>query len=137
MKGTVRTNSHNVYKSDVRSRYRGEQRTRRRRGNRFGKGISILAASLLIALCCTLFGGFLSSAHGTRQEEPVNFKYYKSITIDKGDTLWGIAETYMTDDYDSIEEYVHALKEMNHLQSDDIQAGEKLMIAYNDTNFIR
>ena len=96
-----------------------------------------IATSLLIILCCGLFGTFLSSAHSNREEEPVNFKYYKSVTIEQGDTLWAIAEEYITDDYDSIEEYVSALKKLNHLSGNTIKAGDKIMVAYNDTEFIK
>ena len=39
----------------------------------------------------------------------------------------------MTSEYDSVTEYVQVLKDMNDLQSDDIQAGQHLIIAYNDT----
>lgn len=58
-------------------------------------------------------------------------KFYKSITIKKGDTLWDIANEYMTDDYESVEEYVCVLKEMNNLKSDKILFGDKLVVAYN------
>ena len=64
------------------------------------------------------------------------YKYYKSIEIQPGDTLWDIAESTMTSEYDSVQEYVQVLKEMNNLDSDDIQAGQYLMIAYNDTEFL-
>lgn len=82
------------------------------------------------------FGAFFVSAQelsGT--EEPV-YKYYRSIEIQSGDTLWGIAEETMTDDYESVPEYVQALKNMNNLDSDDIQAGQNLIIAYNDTAYL-
>ena len=46
------------------------------------------------------------------------------------------AESTMTSEYDSVQEYVQVLKEMNNLDSDDIQAGQYLMIAYNDTEFL-
>lgn len=63
------------------------------------------------------------------------FKYYKSIQIQPGDTLWEIAEDTMTSEYDSVAEYVDVLKDMNSLSSDNIEAGQYLMIAYNDTEF--
>ena len=69
------------------------------------------------------------------QNQPVNFKYYKSIEIQPGDTLWDIAEEYITEDYSSVSEYIMVLKEMNSLSTDDIQAGQNLMITYNDTEF--
>ena len=78
----------------------------------------------------------LSSAHNSNNEEPVNFKYYKSIVIQPGDTLWDIAGTYITKDYDSIPDYIRAIKEMNSLDSDHIQAGQNLMIMYNSTEFV-
>ena len=53
--------------------------------------------------------------------------------VQPGDTLWDIAENTMTSEYDSVTEYVQVLKDMNDLQSDDIQAGQHLIIAYNDT----
>mgnify|MGYP001623844782 CR=1 FL=1 len=52
------------------------------------------------------------------------------------ETHWDIAESTMTSEYDSVQEYVQVLKEMNNLDSDDIQAGQYLMIAYNDTEFL-
>ena len=35
-----------------------------------------------------------------------SYKYYTSIQIQKGDTLWNIADEYITDDYDSMDEYM-------------------------------
>lgn len=137
MKESGRIHSSGMNEKESSAKRNGEHRTHHTRRHGLGRRVSVLAAFLLIAVCCTVFGSFLSSAHGNRMEEPVNFKYYKSITIEEGDTLWGIAEEYMTDDYESIREYVYALKKMNNLTTDEIKTGEKLIIAYNDTTFIR
>ena len=125
-------------KEATRAELHNTKRSRRAERGRWGKSASTaIATCLLVILCCSLFGTFLSSAHSNRDEAPVNFKYYKSITIAHGDTLWGIAEKYMTDDYDSVEEYVYALKKMNNLNGDTIKAGDKIMIAYNNTHFLK
>ena len=97
----------------------------------------VLVGMILVAACCLLFSTFFVSAHGNQTEEPVEYTYYKSIVIEEGDTLWNIAEENMTSDCQSVEEYVELLKELNSLTSDDIHAGENLMIAYNDTTFIQ
>ena len=41
----------------------------------------------------------------------------------------------MTDDYDSVAEYVQVLMKMNQLDSDEIYSGQNLIIAYNDSEF--
>ena len=95
--------------------------------------LSIMTTLLLSIICCVVFGGFLTSAHGTRAEEKDTFQFYKSITVESGDTLWGLAEEYITEDCDSIEEYVSKLRTVNHLSDDTIKAGDKIIIVYNNT----
>ena len=97
---------------------------------------SLSAGVFMVLLICVLYGSFFVSAHEDTDDTDVVYKYYKSIEIQPGDTLWDIAESTMTSEYDSVQEYVQVLKEMNNLDSDDIQAGQYLMIAYNDTEFL-
>ncbi len=106
--------------------------------NKTKKCIRNFTAGVIIFLCaCMTFGGvFMVSAHENGLSDESIYKYYKSIEIQPGDTLWDIAEETMTSEYSSTAEYVQVLKEMNNLKSDDIQYGQYLIIAYEDTNFI-
>ncbi len=80
-----------------------------------------------------LFGGLLVDAHN-EQPVPTSYQYYKSITIESGDTLWSIAQKYKgTMDTDS---YVKEIKQLNGLQSDRLQESQKLMIIYFDTEYL-
>lgn len=100
------------------------------------KRIRSLSLGVITVFCvCMIFGSLFVSAHENAADEQTVYTYYKSIEIQPGDTLWDIAEDTMTSEYDSVPEYVQVLKEMNNLDSDDIQAGQYLMIAYNDTEF--
>ena len=112
---------------------------RSRRDNSTDHVIRLLILCILTVFlvfgACALFGNILRSAHAGNAESPANFKYYTSIEIQPGDTLWDIAKAYITEDYESVPEYVQALKEINSLDTDDIQAGQNLIVAYNDTEF--
>mgnify|MGYP000658189796 CR=1 FL=1 len=57
-------------------------------------------------------------------------KYYTSIHLKDGDTLWSIAQTYCADSEESVEEYVRELRQMNSLSDDHIDAGHYLTIRY-------
>lgn len=98
--------------------------------------IMFIVTVFIILGTCAVSGNLLSSAHDNRREEPVNFGYYKSIVIQPGDTLWDIAGTYITKDYSSIPDYVQALKDINSLNSDQIQSGQNLMVIYSSTEFV-
>lgn len=56
-------------------------------------------------------------------------KYYKTITIQPGDTLWSIAGEYKMAS-STTKEYVEELMIMNDLPNDDITSGMKLLITY-------
>lgn len=63
-----------------------------------------------------------------------NYKYYKSICIEEGDTLWDIAEEYMDDSVMNHDEYIREICELNNICKDDIHAGEYIIVSYHATN---
>lgn len=93
--------------------------------------ILCVAAVFIIFGACALFGNLMTSAHSSFKESPVNVTCYKSIQIKPGDTLWDIAEAYVSDDNHSIAEFVTELKEVNSLKGDEIEAGRNLIVPYN------
>ena len=95
------------------------------------------AVITLILFCgCFLFGSFLSFAQNSRTEEPVQFKCYKSIVIQEGDSLWSLAERHIDSESETaVKEYIKELKQINQLESETIQTGEHLIIPYYTTEF--
>lgn len=57
-------------------------------------------------------------------------KYYKSIEIKYGDTLWDIALEYMGEFYSSPEDYIKEIKYINNLKNDRIIEGRFITIVY-------
>lgn len=75
------------------------------------------------------FGTLLAKA-----EEPETdsmYKYYTSIKVEPGDTLWDLAELYMDDKhYDTRMDYIYEVININHMMTDRLTAGKKLIIPY-------
>jgi cell division protein YceG involved in septum cleavage len=69
-----------------------------------------------------------------KAEEPAAsqklYKYYTTVQIEEGDTLWSIAEQYTEGTDCSIQEYIAELKQMNGLKDDTITAGCNLIVSY-------
>lgn len=57
-------------------------------------------------------------------------KYYTSIQVEAGDTLWAIASNHITDEYQDINEYIQEVCSINHVSKDEIHAGQYLVIPY-------
>lgn len=78
------------------------------------------------------FGTLLAKAEET-EDEPV-YKYYTSIEIQKGDTLWDLADAYMDHDYyETRADYINEVMKINHLVTGHLFAGKKLIIPYYST----
>ena len=92
-------------------------------------GIKIICVIAVIAIATITFTvGNIRSFAGLAVPERDVYKYYTSICIEKGDTLWSIANQYMTEEYDGIEEYIYEVRRLNLLCGDGIHAGKYLMI---------
>jgi len=98
------------------------------------KRIVILFCSLVAVV---LIGSiFLRSTSAQAAPAETSYKYYTSIQIEAGDTLWQIANNYITDEYSDIHEYIAEVCSINHILEDEIHAGQYIVIPYYSTDYV-
>lgn len=70
----------------------------------------------------------------TRAEEPekgLAYKYYANIEIERGDTLWELADTYMDPQhYEDRTHYINEVMNINHMVTDQLISGQKIIVPY-------
>lgn len=88
----------------------------------------ILLAVFVMLISC-FFGKTLVMANA-EENRPEYRRYYTSVEIKKGDSLWSIASTYREGSGMSTKEYLRELKNINQIIADDIQAGDSITIVY-------
>lgn len=77
-----------------------------------------------------LLSFFTISTQVIAEKSPSREKLVTSMRIEKGDTLWSIAERYMTEEYSDIHTYINEIKRSNGLTSDVIHEGAYIIIPY-------
>lgn len=87
-----------------------------------------LIAVVVCIIALILIGGNISGFAKAKRQEFSSCKYYSSIMIERGDTLWSIALEHKTSEYDRVEEYIEEIRRLNHLSNDGIYAGKYLTI---------
>lgn len=105
---------------------------RRNRERRKNILLVVLTICLVITLSFTV-NGFLSNAKTDSSD--VEIKYYKSIMVESGDTLWSIANEYMGATAET-EAFINEIKRLNGLHGDTITAGSYLVVPYFSNNFV-
>lgn len=90
--------------------------------------LAVVTIALVLAVSLA-FGRSYVFAKISEKQTP-SHKYFTSIQIEQGDTLWSIATSYLPAGYDSISGYISEIKQINSLQSDVIHEGQYLMIPY-------
>lgn len=100
-----------------------EQKTRRRQ-------ILIFCATLMVMFGMGFgFGTLFARAEENGQETV--YKYYTSIEIQKGDTLWDLADAYMDSAYyETRADFINEVMKINHLVTGHLIAGKSLIIPY-------
>lgn len=85
---------------------------------------------MILAFCSGFFGHTLLNAHAGEKGAGQLNRYYTSIQLEQGDSLWDIAGQYMEGSGCSKQEYVEELKRMNGLKDGQIHSGEYLTVVY-------
>lgn len=100
-----------------------EQKTKR-------KKILLFFLTLLIMFGVGVgFGTLLAKAEEPKLD-PMH-KYYTSIKVEPGDTLWDLAELYMDEEhYDTRMDYIYEVININHMMTDRLTAGKKIVVPY-------
>jgi LysM repeat protein len=93
--------------------------------------LGALGVILVVALSVTL-GSLLVNAEGT--DVVRSHKYYTSIEVKYGESLWSIAEEYIDPaHYSSIDAYIKEVMKINSLKDDEsIIAGRYIVVPYYD-----
>lgn len=109
------------------NRIRRRQELRRHVFTGFVTALLVISFSLL----------FFSFKIKAQSSEEVQYKYYKSIQVQPGDSLWDYAGLYGDSRYyDSHRDYIKEVTAMNALTDEQITAGQYLILPYYDTVFI-
>ena len=90
-----------------------------------------LAFIILIFVSIGLLLGTSINALASSKADIASYnKYYKSVRVESGDTLWTIADDYIQNlNIDKLD-YIEEICELNQIDGDHIQAGEYIVVAY-------
>ena len=103
---------------------------RRRHAQLIRRRIGFVVSTAMLILFLAV-AGFQINAKATEKQEPDAIKYYTSIQIEPGDSLWSIANTYMDDHYNSINDYIKDIAKTNGISThSSLTSGEVLIIPY-------
>ncbi len=72
---------------------------------------------------------------GNHKKEENMYRYYTSIEIEPGDSLWSIASEYCYDMDMSVSDYIREIKKLNRLSTDSITSGQYLTVIYVSSEY--
>lgn len=104
-------------------------RNRQRRIKQLKRRCFLFVFTIVLVLGMAVsYNAILSEA--TIDNSDTVFKYYTSIEVTYGESLWSIAEEYVGEQYASAADYIHEVMEINHLQEETLSAGQYLIVPY-------
>ena len=93
------------------------------------RGVLAVVVILVLALGILLGNSINTLASSDKDVASYN-KYYVSICIESGDTLWTIADEYVEGFNISKTDYIDEICQINGISEDNIHAGDCIVVPY-------
>lgn len=114
-----------------RNQIRKMNRAKARKQQRERKKLLLMILLTLLMIFSIGFGFGTLFTKAQEPEQNHGHKYYTSIQIEKGDTLWDIAGEYMdTAHYQSRTDYMNEVLSINQMTNSKIVSGHSIIIPY-------
>lgn len=114
----------------------GRRRIRRRRRKIYYR-MPVILLGLWTAVCIVLICSMLWKS--VRSNASDGFKYYASVTVEDGDTLWKLTDHFIDyNHYKDKNSYIAEVARINHLNAKyNISAGQVLIFPYYSDEYIK
>ena len=89
---------------------------------------SLLLTVCIIGSMAILFSNI--SLNAKASSDPAVCKYYKSVMVQNGDTLWKLAGEYSMPERESKEQFVNEVMKINHMSEDTLYSGAYIIVPY-------
>lgn len=122
-------------KMNARASERRIRNNRLRRKRQLQRHITMFLLTFILVIgVSSLFFALRTKAQSN--DEEVLYKYYKSVMVQEGDSLWNYAECYGNNRYyETNQDYIKEVMEMNFLDTDEITAGQYVILPYYSPEF--
>ena len=91
---------------------------------------ALLATVFMICICAVSYRSIMTNASS-------GFKYYTSVTVESGETLWEIADEYIDYNYyKNKNSYITEVKSINHLDDNcSLMEGQVIVLPYYSSHY--
>lgn len=115
---------------------RSEDRIRNnkiRRNRELRRRLLIFAVSLILFVSL-VFIFFSSKSVASNEAEEILYKYYVTVTVEPGDTLYDLSLEYVNPEFNNSRSFIDEVKFINNINDEDsLIAGEMIFVPCYDT----
>jgi len=103
----------------------------RRRNTKKRRQVQIIT-SMLGVVALTVFALSMSAGKISAESDLSNhtYKYFTTVYVESGDSLWSIASEYATEEYSDLNMYIDEVKQINNLKGIKLQHGSYICVPY-------
>ena len=107
----------------------------RRRNTKKRRQVQIITSMVGVVLL-TVFALSMSAGEINAESDLTQhtYKYFTTVYVEAGDSLWSIANEYATEEYADLDMYIKEVRQINDLKGMQLQHGSYICVPYYSTS---